>query len=96
MINTCPLCDEMLGSEVLTAATVLYGPNGFYGDRLKDAVEKATTNAETIPGLPAVTTSEKEEGIGQAAVLHALGISTFGALAKAFAHYGHFYECRGT
>ena len=91
--DTCDLCGAELPEGTVAASDLIYGPEGLgFNERVRRALAKAVQRATTEPMLAA--DPERDEVAGQAAVLEALGLSSFAALAHAWAHYGTRGECR--
>lgn len=94
-MDECPLCHTPLGDGVLAAARLLYGPPQLtLTSHLLRSVGIATTNVDKVGNVRGLPDPGKRIAIGEAAVIHAFGISEFSDLADAYAHYGDFYECR--
>lgn len=91
----CPLCGQDIGEDVLAAADVIYGlkSEGFK-DHLTESLKIAARNVDALLATKNLTQPLKEQAVGEAAVLHALGLADFNMLARAYNHYGDSYECR--
>jgi hypothetical protein len=83
MMTTCSVCEAEIPESVADAADLIYGPSG---DRIKNNLLSALERASKRVG--------RDEEIGRAAVLDALGVVDFASLERAYRHYGWFGECR--
>jgi hypothetical protein len=91
----CPMCGQDIGEDTIAAAEVIYGPAKVnIRNHLRESLEAAARNVDTVSTTRDLPPPLKDQAVGEAAVLLTLGLADFDTLARAYRHYGDFYECR--